>query len=34
VSHMPTSPIDVAPTILAHLQLPAEGMDGRRLQLP
>jgi arylsulfatase A-like enzyme len=34
VSQMPTSPIDVAPTILAHLQLPAEGMDGRRLQLP
>jgi len=34
VSHMPTSPIDIAPTILAHLQLPAEGIDGRRLQLP
>jgi arylsulfatase A-like enzyme len=33
-SHTPTSPIDVAPTILAHLQLPVEGMDGRRLQLP
>jgi arylsulfatase A-like enzyme len=33
-SHTPTSPIDIAPTILAHLQLPAEGMDGRRLQLP
>src|SRR5262245_14143182 len=28
----PTSPIDVAPTILAHLELPAEGMDGRSLQ--
>ena len=27
-----TSPIDLAPTILAHLQLPAEGMDGRSLQ--
>jgi arylsulfatase A-like enzyme len=27
-----TSPIDIAPTILAHLQLPADGMDGRRLQ--
>ena len=34
VSYTPTSPIDIAPTILAHLQLPAEGMDGRRLQLP
>ena len=31
-SHAPTSPIDLAPTILAHLQLPAEGMDGRGLQ--
>jgi hypothetical protein len=28
----PTSPIDIAPTVLAHLQLPAEGMDGRALQ--
>jgi arylsulfatase A-like enzyme len=27
-----TSPIDIAPTILAHLGLPAEGMDGRGLQ--
>jgi hypothetical protein len=27
-SHAPTSPIDLAPTILGHLQLPAEGMDG------
>jgi arylsulfatase A-like enzyme len=27
-----TSPIDVAPTILAHLRQPAEGMDGRGLQ--
>jgi arylsulfatase A-like enzyme len=31
-SGVPTSPIDLAPTILAHLQLPAEGMDGRGLQ--
>jgi arylsulfatase A-like enzyme len=27
-----TSPIDIAPTSLAHLQLPAQGMDGRPLQ--
>jgi hypothetical protein len=26
-----TSPIDLAPTILAHLQQPAENMDGRQL---
>jgi arylsulfatase A-like enzyme len=32
VSTAPTSPIDLAPTILAHLRLPAEGMDGRGLQ--
>ena len=32
VSATPTSPIDLAPTILAHLQLPADGMDGRALQ--
>jgi hypothetical protein len=32
VSQTPTSPIDLAPTILAHLQLPGEGMDGRMLQ--
>jgi arylsulfatase A-like enzyme len=32
VSAAPTSPIDIAPTILTHLQLPAEGMDGRGLQ--
>ena len=31
-SHTPTSPIDLAPTILAHLRQPAEGMDGRALQ--
>jgi hypothetical protein len=34
VSTAPTSPVDIAPTILAHLQLPAEGMDGRGLQGP
>ena len=32
LSDTPTSPIDIAPTVLAHLQLPAEGMDGRALQ--
>jgi arylsulfatase A-like enzyme len=32
VVDMPTSAIDVAPTILAHLQIAAEGMDGRALQ--
>ena len=32
LSDAPTSPIDIAPTVLAHLQLPAEGMDGRALQ--
>jgi predicted AlkP superfamily pyrophosphatase or phosphodiesterase len=32
VSTTPTSPIDIAPTILAHLQQPAEGMEGRGLQ--
>jgi arylsulfatase A-like enzyme len=32
VSEAPTSPIDIAPTILRHLQQPAEGMDGRALQ--
>src|SRR5262245_57484862 len=31
-SPTPTAPIDLAPTILAHLRLPAEGMDGRALQ--
>jgi arylsulfatase A-like enzyme len=30
----PTSPIDLAPTILAHLRLPALGMDGQALQAP
>lgn len=29
---IPTSVIDLAPTILTHLRLPAEGMDGRSLQ--
>jgi len=28
----PTSPIEIAPTILAHLELPAENMEGRSLQ--
>ena len=32
VSTAPTSPIDIAPTILAHLDVPAEGMDGRGLR--
>ena len=32
VADVATSPIDIAPTILAHLQIPAEGMDGRALQ--
>ena len=32
VSHASTSPIDLAPTILTHLQLPADGMDGRALR--
>jgi hypothetical protein len=31
VATSPTSPIDIAPTILAHLQQPAEGMEGRVL---
>jgi predicted AlkP superfamily pyrophosphatase or phosphodiesterase len=31
-SAVSTSPIDLAPTILAHLRLPADGMDGRALQ--
>jgi hypothetical protein len=31
-SAVSTSPIDLAPTILAHLRLPAEGMDGKALQ--
>src|SRR5499427_96817 len=32
VADVPTSPIDIAPTILAHLHIAAEGMDGRALQ--
>jgi hypothetical protein len=31
-SAAPTSPIDLAPTILRHLQLAADGCDGRALQ--
>jgi arylsulfatase A-like enzyme len=31
ISEAPTSPIDIAPTVLAHLQVPGEGMDGRAL---
>ena len=30
----PTSLVDIAPTILAHLGLPAEGADGNALQSP
>lgn len=30
----PTSPIDLAPTILRHLRLAADGCDGRALQAP
>ena len=32
LSNASTSPIDIAPTILAHLQLLAEGVDGKSLQ--
>jgi hypothetical protein len=31
-SAAPTSPIDLAPTILRHLHLAADGCDGRALQ--
>jgi arylsulfatase A-like enzyme len=31
VSSEPTSPIDIAPTVLAHLEVPAQDMDGRCL---
>jgi hypothetical protein len=31
VSTTPTSPIDIAPTVMAHLRLPATGMEGRGL---
>jgi hypothetical protein len=30
---VPTRPIDIAPTLLAHLGLPMTGMDGRALQM-
>ena len=33
VTNVPTSPIDLAPTILAHLDQSATGMDGRALQV-
>ena len=33
VINAPTSPIDLAPTILAHLNQPGTGMDGRALQM-
>jgi Type I phosphodiesterase / nucleotide pyrophosphatase len=29
---VPTSAVDIAPTVLAHLDLPLSGMDGRSLQ--
>ena len=32
VRQEPTSVIDAAPTILRHLGMPADGMDGRALQ--
>ena len=32
IATVPSSPIDIAPTVLAHLGVPAEGMDGRGLQ--
>lgn len=34
VRQAPTSAVDIAPTVLAHLGLPANGMDGRPLQAP
>jgi len=33
-SHATTSAVDIAPTVLAHLGLPSDGMDGRPLQVP
>jgi arylsulfatase A-like enzyme len=30
----PTSVIDIAPTVLRHLDLPTAGVDGRALQRP
>ncbi|MBO0740636.1 MAG: alkaline phosphatase family protein [Hyphomicrobiaceae bacterium] len=32
IADAPTSPIDIAPTILTHLQIAGAGMDGRALQ--
>jgi hypothetical protein len=32
VRREPTSLVDIAPTVLRHLDMPAEGMDGRPLQ--
>jgi len=32
--HAPSSPIDLAPTILRQLRLPADGCDGKALQTP
>src|SRR5262249_11097395 len=32
ISQAQTSPVDLAPTILAHLRQPTDGMDGRALQ--
>ena len=34
VCHGATSAVDLAPTVLTHLGLPAGGMDGRPLQVP
>ncbi|SIL74992.1 Uncharacterised protein [Mycobacteroides abscessus subsp. abscessus] len=34
VSDHPVSLIDYAPTILRHLSLPADGMDGHAIPLP
>jgi arylsulfatase A-like enzyme len=34
VRQAPSSPIDLAPTILRHLHLPADGCDGTALQAP
>jgi arylsulfatase A-like enzyme len=32
VRDTPTSLVDIAPTVLRHLGLPSDGMDGRLLQ--
>ena len=34
VRHAPVAVVDIAPTILAHLALPADGLDGAALQEP